>query len=71
MNTILTRLSAELIEKYRALATPVLGQARTARIEATIDSLATDAAALPLLLDALLDAVPPHAEAAGRINHAT
>ena len=51
----------ELIEKYRALATPVLGPARTARIEATIDALVTDAAALPLLLDALLDAVPSNA----------
>ena len=52
---------AELIEKYRALATPVLGRARTARIEAMIDSLTTDAGALPLLLDALLERAPSNA----------
>jgi 2-methylcitrate dehydratase PrpD len=45
----------ELLDKYRALATPVLGRARTARIEAIVASLATDAAALPLLRDALLE----------------
>lgn len=49
---------AELIEKYRALATPVLGPARATRIEATVGSLATDPAALALMLDALLEAAP-------------
>jgi 2-methylcitrate dehydratase PrpD len=52
---------AELIAKYRALAVPVLGSARAARIEAIIDALPTDAVALPSLLDALLDAASPNA----------
>jgi len=46
---------AELLDKYRALATPVLGPERTARIEAIVGSLVTDAAALPRLRDALLE----------------
>jgi 2-methylcitrate dehydratase PrpD len=46
---------AELLDKYRALATPVLGPERTARIESIVDSLVTDAAALPWLRDALLE----------------
>ena len=46
---------AELLDKYRALATPVLGPNRTARIEAIVGSLVTDAAALPRLRDALLE----------------
>ena len=46
---------AELLDKYRALATPVLGPERTARIESIVDSLVTDAAALPRLRDALLE----------------
>jgi 2-methylcitrate dehydratase PrpD len=47
---------AELTDKFRALTTPVLGPAATARIEAIVGSLASDAAAQPLLLDALLEA---------------
>ena len=46
---------AELLDKYRALATPVLGPERTGRIEAIVGSLVTDAAALPRLRDALLE----------------
>ena len=48
----------ELLEKYRALAEPVLGPARAACIEAMIDALPADATALPRLLDALLERVP-------------
>ena len=48
-------VDAELLDKYRALATPVLGPERTGRIEAIVGSLVTDAAALPRLRDALLE----------------
>jgi 2-methylcitrate dehydratase PrpD len=44
----------ELAVKYRALATPVLGATRTARIESLVSSLATDAAAPAKLVDELL-----------------
>lgn len=44
----------ELVAKYRALAMPVLGEGRTARIEALVASLTTDSAALPALVDELL-----------------
>ena len=44
----------ELAVKYRALATPVLGATRTARIESLVSSLATDAAAPARLVDELL-----------------
>jgi 2-methylcitrate dehydratase PrpD len=47
----------ELVDKYRALATPVLGEARTARIEARVASIVTDASALRGLVDDLL--APP------------
>ncbi|MEP7062894.1 MAG: MmgE/PrpD family protein [Betaproteobacteria bacterium] len=46
----------ELVEKYRALATPVLGRARAARIEALVAALATDAEALSALVNELLSA---------------
>jgi len=51
---------ADLTAKYRSLAAPVIGEVRAAQIEAIVASLATDAAALPLLLDTLLDAAPSH-----------
>ena len=44
----------ELRAKYRELATPVLGAERAARIERAVDALAIDPAALPALLDDLL-----------------
>jgi 2-methylcitrate dehydratase PrpD len=47
----------ELVDKYRALATPVLGEARTTRIEARVASIVTDASALRGLVDDLL--APP------------
>jgi 2-methylcitrate dehydratase PrpD len=50
----------ELAAKYRALAAPVLGERRTARIEALVASVPGDAAALPALLDAVLDAPAIH-----------
>jgi 2-methylcitrate dehydratase PrpD len=46
----------ELRDKYRALAEPVLGAARTTRIEHAVDALASDGAALPALIDELLRA---------------
>ncbi len=53
----------ELRSKYRALAQPVLGPQRSARIEALVDALASDTAALPALAEELLS---PHAEATVR-----
>lgn len=47
----------ELRAKYRQLAEPVLGKARAARIEAWVDTLTKDAAALAALVDDLLGAV--------------
>jgi 2-methylcitrate dehydratase PrpD len=47
----------ELVDKYGALATPVLGEARTTRIEARVASIVTDASALRGLVDDLL--APP------------
>ncbi len=47
----------ELVGKYRELATPLLGAARTARIETLVASLATDAASMSALVDELLSAV--------------
>jgi 2-methylcitrate dehydratase PrpD len=44
----------ELAVKYRALATPVLGATRTARIESLVSSRAPDAAAPAKLVDELL-----------------
>ncbi|MEO5764566.1 MAG: MmgE/PrpD family protein [Casimicrobiaceae bacterium] len=44
----------ELRAKYRDLAAPVLGAKRTARIEALVDALPRDAAALGALVDELL-----------------
>jgi 2-methylcitrate dehydratase PrpD len=44
----------ELLAKYRALAMPVLGATRAARIETLIASIAMDAGALAELLDELL-----------------
>jgi 2-methylcitrate dehydratase PrpD len=44
----------ELREKYRELATPVLGRERTAAIETAVDTMPTDPAALRVLTDALL-----------------
>ncbi|MEO8305998.1 MAG: MmgE/PrpD family protein [Betaproteobacteria bacterium] len=44
----------ELVAKFRALATPVLGAARTARIEKLVGSFTTEASALPALVDELL-----------------
>ena len=44
----------ELRAKYRALATPVLGTQRTARLERTVDDLAVDPAALRALVEDLL-----------------
>jgi len=44
----------ELRAKYRELATPVLGAERSARIERSVDALEFDHAALPVLLEALL-----------------
>ena len=45
---------AELREKYRSLAEPVLGSARTLRIERSVDALADDQSALPALIEDLL-----------------
>lgn len=47
----------ELRSKYRELAGPVLGEARTARIEADVDALATNGSRLPALVDELLGPV--------------
>ena len=47
----------ELAEKYRGLATPALGKARTERIEWLVASLLTERNALPALLDELLSPV--------------
>jgi len=47
----------ELAEKYRGLATPALGKARTERIERLVASLLTQRNALPALLDELLSPV--------------
>jgi 2-methylcitrate dehydratase PrpD len=45
----------ELLDKYRGLATPVLGPLRTARIEALVATLTTDGRALSQLRDAVLE----------------
>jgi hypothetical protein len=47
---------SELHAKYRELAAPVLGSARATRVENAVAALATDAAALPSLLEDLLPA---------------
>ena len=47
----------ELVAEYRALANPALGETRTARIEARVASIVTDASALRGLVDDLL--APP------------
>ncbi|HEY2816812.1 MAG TPA: MmgE/PrpD family protein, partial [Casimicrobiaceae bacterium] len=47
----------ELVDKYRALATPVLGAARTGRIETLVASLAAETAAVSALVDELLSPV--------------
>jgi 2-methylcitrate dehydratase PrpD len=44
----------ELRQKYRSLAEPVLGPARTARIEGSVDTLAGDRGALRNLLEEIL-----------------
>ena len=44
----------ELRAKYRALAQPVVGTARTERIETLVDDLASESAALPALIEELL-----------------
>jgi 2-methylcitrate dehydratase PrpD len=44
----------QLVDKYHSLATPALGAARTARIEALVASIATQPSALPMLVDDLL-----------------
>ena len=46
----------EMRTKYRDLAGPVLGPRRAARIEALVESLADNGAALPALVDELLSA---------------
>lgn len=48
---------AEIRDKYRALAGPVLGDARAARIERAVDRLGEDAHAARTLVDDLLDPV--------------
>ncbi len=53
----------ELRAKYRALSQPVLGQRRSARIEALVDSLTSDPAALAALTGELLS---PNAESTFR-----
>lgn len=45
---------AELRDKYRELATPVLGRERTTAIETAVATIATDTAALCGLIEALL-----------------
>jgi 2-methylcitrate dehydratase PrpD len=47
---------AELREKYRGLAEPVLGRIRALRIERSIDELVADPSALPALVEELLRA---------------
>ena len=47
----------ELRGKYRALAEPVLGAERAARIEQAAHDLASDRTALPALLDELLEPI--------------
>jgi hypothetical protein len=47
----------ELRAKYRALAEPVLGHARAARIETLVDALPENAAALPALVEELLSPI--------------
>ena len=47
----------ELRGKYRALAEPVLGRPRATRIAAAVDAVASEADALPALIDALLGPV--------------
>ncbi len=49
----------EIRTKYHDLAGPVLGPQRSARIEALVESLADDRAALPVLVDELLSATAP------------
>ncbi len=45
---------AELREKYRSLAVPVLGRERATAIETAVEALTTDATALSTLIEALL-----------------
>ena len=45
---------AELREKYRNLAVPVLGRERATAIETAVEALTTDATALRTLIEALL-----------------
>jgi 2-methylcitrate dehydratase PrpD len=45
---------AELREKYRELATPVLGRERATAIETAVDAITTEAPALRVLIEALL-----------------
>jgi 2-methylcitrate dehydratase PrpD len=45
----------ELCDKYRELATPVLGSGRASRIETAVDRLAIDGEALPALVEDLLN----------------
>jgi hypothetical protein len=47
----------ELRGKYRALAEPVLGRPRATRIAAAVDAVASEANALPALIDELLGPV--------------
>jgi len=49
----------ELRGKYRRLAAPVLGAARTARIERAVDALGHDPAALRMLIEELLSPSSP------------
>jgi len=53
----------EMRDKFRALAEPVLGPARTSRIDVLVQTLTDDDAALPALVDELLSGNPfgrPH-----------
>lgn len=47
----------ELVDKFRGLAIPALGEARTARLEALVESVETDRAALRALIDELLSPI--------------
>ncbi len=55
----------EMLAKYRALAEPVTGAVDVLRIEALVQGLVGDAAALPALLDLLLAAPRAAVERAG------
>jgi len=47
----------ELADKFRALAEPALGTARTRRVQTLVASVVDDPRALPALLDALLSPI--------------